>query len=147
VTTATTTHYIVVRVDAIAAGRNGNRKLIRHFGDLLPKNTDRWKAFSLAMGDREDNWHVKPFQMSPGGPFWVPPPLPTVSSDCDEERAKEQLQEQEWCGTEVRERESAGKKDGTIIAKGDKDKDTTGATTVYVHVCDCVSTVSKLATA
>eukprot|EP00953_Heterococcus_sp_UTEX-ZZ885_P011276 6530-Heterococcus_DN1.PRE.2 len=95
------------------------------------------------MGDREENWRVKPFQMSPGGPFWVPPPLPTVSSDSEEERVKKQQQEQERCDAEAREREAA-EKEGTIVVKDDDDKDATGTTTVYVHVCSCVSTISKI---
>ncbi|CAN0412650.1 unnamed protein product, partial [Ectocarpus fasciculatus] len=33
----------------------------------------RWKVFSLVMGDREDRWVSRPYQMTPNGPWWVPP--------------------------------------------------------------------------
>eukprot|EP00953_Heterococcus_sp_UTEX-ZZ885_P007937 4765-Heterococcus_DN1.PRE.2 len=62
--------------------------------------------------------------MSPGGPFWVPPPLPTVSSDSEEEREKEQQKERERRRKEAREREAAAEKEGA--AKDDKYKYTTG---------------------
>jgi len=39
-------------------------------------NYYRWRVFSLAMGDHSDRWREKPFQMSAGGPFWIPPPVP-----------------------------------------------------------------------
>eukprot|EP00953_Heterococcus_sp_UTEX-ZZ885_P039432 20213-Heterococcus_DN1.PRE.1 len=64
--------------------------------------------------------------MSPGGPFWVPPPLPTVSSDSEEEREKEQQKERERRRKEAREREAAAEKEGA--AKDDKYKYTTGKT-------------------
>jgi hypothetical protein len=95
------------------------------------------------MGDRERSWRVKPFQMSPGGPFWVPPPLPTVSSDSEEEREKEQQKERERRRKEAREREAAAEKEGA--AKDDKYKYTTGETqcihsdvqmyTLYIAAC------------
>jgi hypothetical protein len=91
----------------------------------------RWKAYSLAMGDRERNWREKPFQMTPGGPFWVPPPMPTVSSDSEEEREKEQQKERERRRKEAREREAAAEKEGTV--KDDKYKYTTGKS--FVDTC------------
>jgi hypothetical protein len=47
----------------------------------------RWKVFSLLMGDRERRWRETPFQMSVGGPFWVPPPMPKEDSDSDDDAA------------------------------------------------------------
>lgn len=37
------------------------------------------QVFSLVMGDKEDKWREKPFQMTLGGPFWVPPKMPQYS--------------------------------------------------------------------
>ncbi|CAN0395597.1 unnamed protein product, partial [Discosporangium mesarthrocarpum] len=45
----------------------------------------RWKVWSLMMGDREDRWSTRVFQMTKGGPWWVPPEEPdSSSSDSDE---------------------------------------------------------------
>ncbi|CAN0009333.1 unnamed protein product, partial [Laminaria digitata] len=54
----------------------------------------RWKVFSLVMGDREDRWLSRPFQMTPNGPWWVPPEEPlTSSSDSEDEEERERLKE------------------------------------------------------
>lgn len=45
------------------------------------------------MGDREDRWLKKPFQMTPDGPWWVPPEEPLTSSDSEDEEEKERLAE------------------------------------------------------
>jgi hypothetical protein len=37
----------------------------------------RWKVYSLVMGDKENRWREKPFQMTTAGPFWVPPKVGT----------------------------------------------------------------------
>ncbi|KAG1685358.1 hypothetical protein DVH05_008462 [Phytophthora capsici] len=41
----------------------------------------RWRVYSFAMGDDEHSWRVEPFQMTQGGPVWIPPELPTQSPD------------------------------------------------------------------
>lgn len=33
----------------------------------------RWKVYSLCMGDKEDDWREKPFQITVGSPFYIPP--------------------------------------------------------------------------
>lgn len=35
----------------------------------------RWKVISLLMGDSVKSWRTKPFQLTAGGPFWIPPPM------------------------------------------------------------------------
>jgi U2-associated protein SR140 len=44
----------------------------------------KWRTYSYAQGDSERTWRIEPFQMSVGGPVWIPPPLPTF----DKEAAK-----------------------------------------------------------
>ena len=66
----------------------------------------RWKAYSLAMGDRERVWRTKPFQMIPGGAFWLPPELPSDSSDSEEEREREKQKERERRRKEAKEKEA-----------------------------------------
>lgn len=52
------------------------------------------QVFSLVMGDREDRWLSRPFQMTPNGPWWVPPEEPlTSSSDSEDEEERERLKE------------------------------------------------------
>lgn len=56
------------------------------------------QVFSLAMGDREDRWLSRPFQMTPDGPWWIPPEEPLTSSDDSEdefEREKQREKERE----------------------------------------------------
>ena len=36
----------------------------------------RWRTYSFAQGYSERTWRVEPFQMSIGGPVYIPPPLP-----------------------------------------------------------------------
>lgn len=36
----------------------------------------KWRTFSFAQGDSERVWRVEPFQISIGGPVFVPPPIP-----------------------------------------------------------------------
>lgn len=46
------------------------------------------------MGDREDRWLSRPFQMTPDGPWWIPPEEPlTSSSDSEDEAERERLKE------------------------------------------------------
>lgn len=46
------------------------------------------------MGDREDRWVTRPYQMTPNGPWWVPPEEPlTSSSDSEDEEERERLKE------------------------------------------------------
>ncbi|KAL6041297.1 U2 snRNP-associated SURP domain-containing protein [Balamuthia mandrillaris] len=52
------------------------------FAFLFEANSDeniyyRWKVFSLLQGGSDQHWSTEPFQMFPGGPFWIPPPLPS----------------------------------------------------------------------
>lgn len=35
----------------------------------------RWKLYSLLHGEDPHHWHVEPFKMFQGGPWWQPPPL------------------------------------------------------------------------
>eukprot|EP01138_Halocafeteria_seosinensis_P000255 gb/GECG01000261.1/.p1 GENE.gb/GECG01000261.1/~~gb/GECG01000261.1/.p1 ORF type:complete len:1036 (+),score=168.71 gb/GECG01000261.1/:1-3108(+) len=54
-----------------------------NYGFLLERNTPegiyyRWKTISLVMGDSVKHWRTKPFQLTVGGPWWVPPPLETA---------------------------------------------------------------------
>ncbi|CAN0447583.1 unnamed protein product, partial [Hapterophycus canaliculatus] len=37
------------------------------------------------MGDREDRWLSRPFQMTPDGPWWIPPEEPLSSSSDSED--------------------------------------------------------------
>lgn len=54
----------------------------------------RAKVFSLVMGDSEDRWLSRPFQMTPDGPWWVPPEVPmSSSSDSEDEAERERLRE------------------------------------------------------
>lgn len=61
----------------------------------------RWRVYSLLMGDKETKWRAKPFQMTPDGPFWVPPPVPEAYLREEEKREKERQRR------EQRERERA----------------------------------------
>lgn len=46
------------------------------------------------MGDREDRWVTRPYQMTPNGPWWVPPEEPlTSSSDSEDEEERERQRE------------------------------------------------------
>ncbi len=36
----------------------------------------RWRLYSFLQGETCDKWRVIPFQMTLGGPLWIPPPLP-----------------------------------------------------------------------
>ena len=55
------------------------------------------KVWSLLMGDKENKWRIKPFQMSNNGAFWVPPPLPEKHNgkDSDEEDSSAKARERE----------------------------------------------------
>eukprot|EP00405_Crypthecodinium_cohnii_P056123 CAMPEP_0206618122 /NCGR_PEP_ID=MMETSP0325_2-20121206/60048_1 /ASSEMBLY_ACC=CAM_ASM_000347 /TAXON_ID=2866 /ORGANISM="Crypthecodinium cohnii, Strain Seligo" /LENGTH=68 /DNA_ID=CAMNT_0054140247 /DNA_START=1 /DNA_END=203 /DNA_ORIENTATION=+ len=33
----------------------------------------RWRVFSFAQGDSEDQWRTEPFQIYDNGPLWQPP--------------------------------------------------------------------------
>ncbi len=51
-----------------------------HFGFLFDMDSPdgryyRWKVFSLAMGDELETYRTSPFQMTPNGPWWIPPEL------------------------------------------------------------------------
>jgi U2-associated protein SR140 len=48
----------------------------------------KWRTYSFAQGDSERVWRAEPFQMSIGGPVWIPPPLPFY----DKEAAKKKLE-------------------------------------------------------
>mmetsp|Transcript_40316 Transcript_40316/g.46256 ORF Transcript_40316/g.46256 Transcript_40316/m.46256 type:complete len:156 (+) Transcript_40316:597-1064(+) len=50
----------------------------------------KWRTYSFAQGDSERAWRVEPFQMSIGGPVWIPPPLPFY----DKEEAKRKREEE-----------------------------------------------------
>lgn len=82
----------------------------------------RWKVFSLAMGDREDRWLARPFQMTPGGPWWMPPDEPSSDSDDSEAEAERERQKE-------KEREIRRKKE--LLG----DRLSCISTTGFVHIC------------
>lgn len=43
----------------------------------------RWRVYSYTQGDTEHKWSTAPFQMFVNGPWWLPPPLPSSSSDSE----------------------------------------------------------------
>lgn len=49
----------------------------------------------MAMGDREESWRTKPFQLNLGGPFWIPPPVPERPPEEEEERDRERSSRRE----------------------------------------------------
>ena len=67
----------------------------------------RWRVYSLLMGDRETRWRTKPFQMTPDGPFWVPPPIPEAYLREEEEREKERQRREQRERDRERERAEA----------------------------------------
>lgn len=50
-------------------------------------NYYKWKVYSLAQGETDNYWREQPFQMSIGGPVWVPPQHP-LTKGSEEEREK-----------------------------------------------------------
>jgi hypothetical protein len=40
----------------------------------------RWRVYSLAMGDDVESYRTEPFQMTPHGPWWIPPEIPRERS-------------------------------------------------------------------
>lgn len=56
----------------------------------------KWRTFSYAQGDSERAWRLEPFQISAGGPVFIPPPLPFFDkAKALEERNKEVSEEEE----------------------------------------------------
>jgi len=51
----------------------------------------KWRTYSYAQGSSERAWRIEPFQMSIGGPVWIPPPLPHYNKEA--ELAKRQKEE------------------------------------------------------
>lgn len=41
----------------------------------------KWRTFSFAQGDSERIWRVEPFQITVGGPVWIPPPIPLYNKE------------------------------------------------------------------
>lgn len=76
----------------------------------------RWRVYSLLMGDRETRWRTKPFQMTPDGPFWVPPPIPEAYIREEEERETERQRR------EQRERERERERAETRRGRGAKSR-------------------------
>mmetsp|Transcript_36985 Transcript_36985/g.47798 ORF Transcript_36985/g.47798 Transcript_36985/m.47798 type:complete len:1038 (+) Transcript_36985:104-3217(+) len=60
----------------------------------------RWKVYSLCMGDKEDEWREKPFQITSESSFWVPPKMPekrrrSVDRDQKEKQKEKDLKDKE----------------------------------------------------